>query len=45
MVLDMRQTLKPEQWERLTRMRQEFRRERRERHGLFLERRRDNRPR
>ncbi len=45
MVLDMRQALKPEQWERLTRMRQEFRRERRERHGRFLERRRENRPR
>jgi Spy/CpxP family protein refolding chaperone len=45
MVLDMRQVLKPEQWERLARMRQDFRRERRERHGRFLERRRDNRPR
>ena len=45
MVLDMKQALKPEQWERLTRMRQEFRRERRERFGRFLERRRGDRPR
>ena len=42
MVLDMRQALKPEQWERLTRMREEYRRERRERYGRF---RRDDRPR
>ncbi len=42
MVLDMRQALKPEQWERLTRMREEHRRERRERYGRF---RRDDRPR
>lgn len=45
MVLDMRQTLKAEQWERLVRMHQEFRRERRERFGRFLERRRSDRPR
>jgi Spy/CpxP family protein refolding chaperone len=45
MVLDMRQTLKGEQWERLVRMHQEFRRERRERFGRFLERRRSDRPR
>ena len=45
MVLDMRQALKPEQWERLTRMRQEYRRERRERYGRFQERHRDDRPR
>jgi Spy/CpxP family protein refolding chaperone len=40
MVLDMKQVLKPEQWDRLVRMHQEFRRERRERLGRFLERRR-----
>jgi Spy/CpxP family protein refolding chaperone len=45
MILDMRQTLKPEQWERLVRMRQDARRERRERFGKFLERRRGERPR
>ena len=46
MVLDMKQTLKPEQWERLVRMRQEFRRERRERFGgRFFERRRGDPPR
>ena len=45
MVLDMKQTLKPEQWERLVRMHQEFRRERRERFGRYLERRRGERPR
>ena len=45
MVLDMRQALKPEQWERLTRMREEYRRERRERYGRFQERHRDDRPR
>ena len=45
MVLDMKQALKPEQWERLMRMRQEFRRERRERFGRFLERRQGDRPR
>ena len=45
MILDMKQTLKPEQWERLVRMRQEARRERRERFGKFLERRRGERPR
>jgi Spy/CpxP family protein refolding chaperone len=39
MVLDMKQVLKPEQWDRLQRLRQEFRRERRERFGRFLERR------
>jgi Spy/CpxP family protein refolding chaperone len=40
MILDMKQVLKPEQWDRLVRMHQEFRRERRERFGRFLERRR-----
>jgi Spy/CpxP family protein refolding chaperone len=45
MVLDMKQTLKPEQWERLVRMHQEFRRERRERFGRYMERRRGERPR
>lgn len=45
MVLDMKQSLKPEQWERLVRMHQEFRRERRERFGRFPERRRGDRPR
>ena len=45
MVLDMKQTLKAEQWERLVRMHQEFRRERRERFGRYLERRRGERPR
>jgi Spy/CpxP family protein refolding chaperone len=45
MVLDMKQALKPEQWERLVRMRQEFRQQRRERFGRFLERRRGDRPR
>ena len=42
MVLDMKQALKPEQWERLVRMHQQFRRER---YGRFLERRRGDRPR
>ena len=45
MVLDMKQTLKSEQWDRLVRMHQQFRRERRERYGRFLERRRGDRPR
>jgi Spy/CpxP family protein refolding chaperone len=45
MVLDMKQSLKPAQWERLVRMHQQFRRERRERFGRFLERRRTDRPR
>ena len=40
MVLDMRHVLKPQQWGRLVQMQQEFRRERRERFGRFLERRR-----
>lgn len=40
MVLDMKQVLKPEQWDRLQRLRQEFRQQRRERFGRFLERRR-----
>lgn len=40
MVLDIREVLKPEQWERLVRMQQEFRRHRRERFGRSLERRR-----
>jgi Spy/CpxP family protein refolding chaperone len=45
MVLDMRQVLKPEQWERLVRLRQEIRQHRRERFGKFQERRRGDRPR
>ena len=45
MVLDMRRTLKPEQWDRLVQMRREIRRERRERFGRFLERRRGEQPR
>jgi Spy/CpxP family protein refolding chaperone len=48
MVLDIRQVLKRDQWERLMRMQQEFRRQRRERFGRSLERRRppaDDRPR
>jgi Spy/CpxP family protein refolding chaperone len=45
MVLDMRRTLKPEQWERLVQMRREIRRERRERFGRYLERRRGEQPR
>lgn len=40
MVLDIRQVLRRDQWERLMRMQQDFRRERRERFGRFLERRR-----
>lgn len=40
MVLDMKQVLKPEQWDRLMRLHREFRRERRERFGRSLERRR-----
>ena len=40
MVLDMKQVLKPEQWDRLVRMNREFRQHRRERLGRFLERRR-----
>jgi Spy/CpxP family protein refolding chaperone len=40
MVLDMRQVLRPEQWERLMRLQEAFRRERRERFGRFLDRRR-----
>jgi Spy/CpxP family protein refolding chaperone len=40
MVLDMKQVLKPEQWERLVRMQQKFRQHRRERFGKLLERRR-----
>jgi Spy/CpxP family protein refolding chaperone len=42
MVLDMRQVLRPEQWERLVRLQEAFRRERRERFGRFLDRRRDS---
>jgi Spy/CpxP family protein refolding chaperone len=45
MVLDMKQVLKPEQWERLVRLRQEIRQQRRERFGRFQERRRGDRPR
>ena len=45
MVLDMKQVLKPEQWDRLVRMQQQFREQRRERFGRFLERRRADRPR
>lgn len=41
MVLDMRQVLRPEQWERLVRLQEAFRRERRERFGRFLDRRRE----
>ncbi len=40
MLLDMKQVLRPEQWERLQRLRQEMRQQRRERFGRFLERRR-----
>ena len=40
MVLDMRQVLRPEQWERLVRLQEAFRRERRERFGRFSDRRR-----
>jgi Spy/CpxP family protein refolding chaperone len=45
MVLDMKQVLKPEQWDRLVRMQHQLREERRERFGRFLERRRADRPR
>lgn len=45
MILDVKQVLRPEQWERLLRMQQEFRRERRERFGRYLERRRSPGPR
>ncbi|HSE62975.1 MAG TPA: periplasmic heavy metal sensor [Thermoanaerobaculia bacterium] len=45
MILDVKQVLRPEQWERLMRMQQEFRRERRERFGRYLERRRSPGPR
>ena len=41
MVLDMKQVLQPEQWERLVRLGESLRRERRERFGGFLERRRE----
>jgi Spy/CpxP family protein refolding chaperone len=41
MVLDMKQVLRPEQWERLRRLGENLRRERRERFGRFLERRRE----
>jgi Spy/CpxP family protein refolding chaperone len=40
MVLDMKQVLKPEQWDRLVRMQQQFRQHRRERFGKLHERRR-----
>jgi Spy/CpxP family protein refolding chaperone len=45
MILDVKQVLRPEQWERLMRMQQEFRRDRRERFGRYLERRRSPGPR
>ena len=45
MLLDMKQVLRPEQWDRLVRMHQEMRRERRERFGRFLDRRRPTGPR
>lgn len=45
MLLDIKQVLRPEQWERLVRMHQEMRRERRERFGRYLERRRPTEPR
>jgi hypothetical protein len=45
MILDVRQVLKQEQWDRLMRMQQDFRRERRERFGRYLERRRSPGPR
>jgi Spy/CpxP family protein refolding chaperone len=45
MVLDMRRTLKPGQWDRLIEMRREIRRERRERFGRYPERRRGEQPR
>jgi Spy/CpxP family protein refolding chaperone len=41
MVLDMRQVLRPEQWERLIRLQESLRRERRERFGRFPDRRRE----
>jgi Spy/CpxP family protein refolding chaperone len=41
MVLDMKQVLRPEQWERLVRLQESVRRGRRERFGRFLERRRE----
>ena len=44
MVLDMKQALRPEQWEKLVRMHQEMRRQRRERFGRFLDRRRPTGP-
>lgn len=45
MILDVKQVLRPEQWDRLRRMQQDFRRERRERFGRNLERRRSPGPR
>jgi Spy/CpxP family protein refolding chaperone len=47
MILDMKEVLKPEQWDRLMRLHREYRGERRERFGRFLDRRRppDERPR
>ena len=41
MVLDMKQVLRPEQWERLVRLQENVRRDRRERFGRFLDRRRE----
>ena len=45
MILDVKQVLRPEHWDRLVRMQQDFRRERRERFGRYLERRRSPGPR
>jgi Spy/CpxP family protein refolding chaperone len=44
MVLDMKQVLKPEQWERLVRMREKLRGRRMDRLDRFRERRMDRRP-
>jgi Spy/CpxP family protein refolding chaperone len=44
MLLDIKQVLRPEQWERLVRMHQEMRRERRERFGRYMEHRRPTEP-
>jgi hypothetical protein len=44
MVLDMKQVLKPDQWERLVRMREQLRERRMDRLDRFRERRMDRRP-
>ena len=44
MVLDMKQVLKPEQWDRLVRMREQLRERRMDRLERFRERRMDRRP-